>query len=120
MGRSREKQRRLGRKERLTVSKLHKKIKGYRIFGEDKKKRETKLNDRFMDYLKQNPGPVTVSNRNIPTVKLVTDVFRPEFFVTQNRRKDLCAVECKRLTEKSAKPRLKEGLSQALLYVTIL
>jgi hypothetical protein len=31
----------------------------------------------------------------------------------------LCCVECKRLTENSAKGRWKEGLSQALLYSAV-
>jgi len=117
-GRPREKQRRLGRKERQTVVNVNRKIKEYRIFNEDKNKLETKLNDRLINHLKQNPGPLTILNKNIPAVKLVTDTFRPEFFIGQSGRKDLCAVECKRLTEHSAKARLKEGLSQALLYST--
>lgn len=118
MGRQREKQVRIGQKEKNIVTALAKKIKTYRVFREMGKQRETSFNDRLMDHLRQNPHPLDVSNKKIPAAEFVGEQFRPEFYVKHGRH-HLCCVECKRLTEKSAKGRWKEGLSQALLYSAV-
>ena len=67
MGRLREKQVRIGKKERKIVSSLVKKIRGYRVFRDMGRQRETSFNDRLMDHLRQNPNPLDVSNKKIPT-----------------------------------------------------
>jgi len=118
MGRRREKQVRIGAKEKRVVTSLVKKIREYRVFRDMGKQRETSFNDRLMDHLRQNPNPLDVSNRNIPAAEFVGEQFRPEFYVQRHGRQ-LCCVECKRLTEKSAKGRWKQGLSQALLYSAV-
>lgn len=118
MGRLPEKQVRIGKREKRIVSSLVKKIRGYRVFRDMRKQRETSFNDRLMDHLRQNPNPLDASNKKIPAAEFVGEQFRPEFYVTHHRRQ-LCCVECKRLTENSAKSRWKEGLSQALLYSAV-
>ena len=118
MGRQREKQVRIGKKEGQIVAAMVEKIRGYRVFRAMGKQRETSFNDRLMDYLRQNPNPLDVSNKNIPSAEFVGEVFRPEFYAMRGSR-PLCCVECKRLTEKSAKGRWKSGLSQALLYSAV-
>ncbi len=118
MGRRPEKQVRIGKKERNVVASLVKKIKGYRVFLDMSKQRETSFNDRLMDHLRQNPNPLEISNKNIPAAQFVGEQFRPEFYVKHHGRK-LCCVECKRLTQNHAKGRWKEGLSQALLYASV-
>src|SRR5229473_2526466 len=82
------------------------------------KQRETSFNDRLMDHLRQNPHPLDVRNKKIPAAEFVGEQFRPEFYVRYHGRQ-LCCVECKRLTEKQAKGRWKEGLSQAILYSAV-
>ncbi len=118
MGRQRERQVRIGQKEKKLITSLVKKIKAYRVFRDMGKQRETSFNDRLMDHLRQNPNPLDVSNKRIPAAEFVGEQFRPEFYVKHGRHQ-LCCVECKRLTENSAKGRWKEGLSQALLYSAV-
>ncbi len=118
VGRQREKQVRIGQKEKKVVKSLVKKIKGYRVFLDMGKQRETSFNDRLMDHLRQNPHPLDVRNKKIPAAEFVGEQFRPEFYVRYHGRQ-LCCVECKRLTEKQAKGRWKEGLSQAILYSAV-
>lgn len=118
MGRRREKQVRIGQREKKLVASLVKKIKNYRVFRDMGRQRETAFNDRLMDHLRQNPNPLDVSNKKIPAAEFVGEQFRPEFYVEYHSRQ-LCCVECKRLTENSAKARWKEGLSQALLYSAV-
>jgi len=118
MGRRREKQVRIGSKEKKVVTTLVNKIKKYRVFLEMRNQRETSFNDRLMDHLRQDPHPLDVRNKNIPAAELVGEQFRPEFYVMRSRR-PLCCVECKRLTENEAKSRWKAGLSQALLYSAV-
>lgn len=118
MGRQPEKQVRIGKKERKVVATLVKKIKEYRVFREMGKQRETSFNDRLMDHLRQNPDPLDVSNKVIPSAEFVGEQFRPEFYARKGHRK-FCCVECKRLTENSAKSRWKQGVSQALLYTAV-
>lgn len=112
MGRLKEKQKRVGKKEDKQIRKLLKKIENYKIFSEMKRDRETKFNARLMDFIRQDPNSLEVTNKNIPPAEFVGETFRPEFYIGTKT----CAVECKRLTDGSAKAKWKEGLSQALLY----
>jgi hypothetical protein len=118
MGRRREKQVRIGASEKKVVASLVRKIKGYRVFRGMRNQRETSFNDRLMDHLRQNPNPLDVINKNIPVATFVGEQFRPEFYVKHHGRQ-LCCVECKRLTQNDAKGRWKAGLSQALLYSAV-
>ena len=104
MGRQREKQIRIGKKKRKDVTSLVKKIKVYRVFRDMQRQRETAFNDRLMDHLRQDPHPLSVSNKKIPSAEFVGEQFRPEFYALRGKH-PLCCVECKRLTEKSAKGR---------------
>jgi hypothetical protein len=119
MSRKPEKQKRIGFQEKRQISALVKKIRRYRIFAAMRNQRETRFNDRLMDYLRQPPNPLDVSNRKIPAAEFVGEQFRPEFYLGRNPQRRLCAVECKRLADKSAKSRWKEGLSQAILYSSV-
>jgi len=112
------KNKRIGIVEQNQIDKLVKKIKQYRIFWDMRNQRETKFNDRLLDYLRQNPNPMNVGNRKIPTVEFFGETFRPEFYLQKGSSKNLCAVECKRFKGRSVKGGLKAGLSQALLYTT--
>jgi len=118
VGRLREKQVRIGAREKKVVATFVRKIKEYRLSREMRNQRETDFNDRLMDHLRQNPNPLDVSNKNIRAAQFVGEQFRPEFYVKHGQHY-LCCVECKRLTEKAAKGRWKEGLSQALLYSAV-
>jgi len=115
MGRAKVKRKRIGHKEAASLRRLVERLKAYKIFQDDKGRRETKFNDRLIDYLRQND--VAVVNKNIATADFVGETFRPEFLLKGTGSYPLCAVECKRLTDKYAKARWKEGLSQALLYM---
>ncbi|MBI1935991.1 hypothetical protein HYS31_06130 [Candidatus Woesearchaeota archaeon] len=115
MGRTKEKQKRVGKKEDKQIRKLLKKIDNYKIFVDMKKDRETKFNARLMDHIKQGQDSLEVTNKNIPSAEFVGETFRPEFYLGKVAHKT-CAVECKRLIDKNAKTKWKEGLSQALLY----
>lgn len=115
MTKRKEKQIRIGKDERKLVDLLATKIKNYRIFPDQAKQREVKFNDRLMNHVRQNPSLRKITNQNIPTASFVKEQFRPEFYLN-HKSKPLCAVECKRLIERSAKARWKEGLSQATLY----
>jgi hypothetical protein len=119
MPRTPEKQKRLGKLERKQVDLLTKKISRYRIFSYMRNQRETRFNERLLDHLRQEPNPLVVSSKDIPVVLFADEEFRPEFYLKMGLRKTICALECKRLTKHNAKSRLKEGLSQALLYSTI-
>lgn len=118
MARKKEKQKRVGVIEQKLINKLIRKIKNYRIFKSMEKQGEVKFNDRLLDYIRQNPNPLDVNNKKIPVAKFVGEQFRPEFYLT-NQSRPICGVECKRLTDKGAKSKWKEGLSQALLYSNV-
>jgi len=119
MSRKPEKQKRIGAQEKKQIASLIRKIKRYRIFAAMKNQRETRFNDRLMDYLRQPPDPLDCSNRDIPVAEFIGEQFRPEFYLGRQPERRLCAVECKRLTNKAAKSRWKEGLSQAILYSSV-
>lgn len=112
MGRQKTKQVRIGRKENRLVRKLSKKIREYKLYKANKKG-ETYYNSQLLNWLKQDDLlKVNLSNTSIPPANFAGETFRPEFYL----KNKLCAIECKRLTEKYAKSKWKEGLSQALLY----
>lgn len=117
MGRRQIRQLKIGSKENRTLVNCVRKIKQYRIFPEQKNKRETSFNTLLMDYLRQHPKKINVSNKNIPSAEFVGETFRPEFFV-KYKSKPICCIECKRLTDATAKARWKEGISQALIYTS--
>ena len=77
MGRHREKQVRIGQKEKKIVVALVRKIREYRVFRDMGKQHETSFNDRLMDHLRQNPNPLNVSNKKIPAAEFVGEQFRP-------------------------------------------
>ncbi len=115
MSRTHDKQVRLGKKERRTVTSTKTKLKNYVLSVANKKKGEVRLNDYLMDYLKQNPRPIAIKSSGIPSATFMGEIFRPEGFVKQSGRNLLC-LECKKLVDKYAKSRWKEGLSQAIHY----
>jgi hypothetical protein len=115
MGRQPEKQVRLGKNERKTVTATKTKLKNYVLSATNKKKGEVRLNDYLMDHLKQNPRSVPIQSSSIPSVTFMGETFRPEGFVEQSGKNLLC-LECKKLVDKFAKSRWKEGLSQAIHY----
>lgn len=114
MPRGKIKQNRIGKAERKELGSFINHVADYRIAKKNSRDKETKFNDRMRDYLWQSK--FNVLNKDIPPTKVVGEIFRPEFYLKSPSGKKLCAVECKRLTERFAKSRWKEGLSQALLY----
>jgi hypothetical protein len=118
MPKTREKQKRVGPVERKLIAILVRKAGDYSIFRDMRKKKETAINHLLMHSLRQKPDPLMVSNKAIPVAKFVGEQFRPEFYLLKGTRA-ICAVECKRLTEKGAKGAWKAGLSQALLYSAV-
>lgn len=107
-------QKRIGKVEQKTLDRVMKRIAGYKIFKADKNKRETFFNHLLYRDLAQVEPRVT--NKNIHSASLVGQTFRPEFYIKGSSDVPLFCVECKKLTDKTAKQRLKEGLSQALVY----
>ncbi len=116
---TKRKNRRIGSVEQELIDNLVAKIRGYHIFWDMRNQKETKFNDRLMDHLRQEPNPLSMGNRAIPSVDLFGETFRPEFYLRRGSSKLLCAVECKRFKGKSVKSGLKADLSQALLYTTL-
>ncbi len=117
MGRKREKQKRIGKKEWKEVSVFLSKIKAYRIYWEDRNQRETRFNDRLADHLSQS---LEVRSRGtVPQIKFANETYRPDLYLQKGKTKKLCTVECKLLKDsKGAKSRFKEGLSQAIVYTS--
>lgn len=115
LGRHKRKQKRVGKKERAIIEGAIAEIKAYKITRDLRRKRETYINRDLLKYLEQRLGHESVGAKNIPVVYFVGETFRPEFYFKAGGR-PVCAIECKRLTEASAKGVWKQGLSQALLY----
>jgi hypothetical protein len=118
MGRKAIPRMRIGAYEKGRIGIARRKLKEYRIFWSQRHEGETALNKLLIDHLRQQPSPLHVENSNIPCAQFFKEKFRPEAFFETRPGKKLFAIECKRLTQKSAKGRWKEGLSQALLYAT--
>ena len=87
MNRTHDKQVRLGKKERKTVTSTKTKLKSYVLSAANKKKREVRLNDYLMGHLKQNPRPIAIESSGIPSATFMGETFRPEGFVKQSGRK---------------------------------
>ena len=107
-------QKRTGKLQQVIVNAIASKVKGHSIFKQDRKKNETFFNHRLYRDVKSINGSVT--NKQIWVAKLVGETFRPEFYIANGRHFPLLCAECKKLTDATAKTRLKEGLSQALVY----
>ena len=107
-------QKRIGKLEQLDLSAAVRRIARYKVFRQDKAKRETFFNHLLYRHLAQMEPRVT--NQNIHSATLIGQTFRPEFYLKGSNGLPLYCVECKKLTDETAKQRLKEGLSQALVY----
>lgn len=105
---------RIGKNERNTINNLLKRTRAFRIFKQQKNKSEVYFNDLLINHLKQTK--LSVKNRGIHSSNMFGEVFRPECYVDSDGSYPLCAFECKKLTDSSAKSRWKEGLSQSILY----
>ncbi|MGB9153505.1 MAG: hypothetical protein WCD70_10510 [Alphaproteobacteria bacterium] len=112
-GRKPEPQKRIGKNERKKLNAVIKAIKNHKVFHDQKKEHETRFNDRLRHSLRQKNFEVINKGAS---VTFVGETFRPEFYVPNGSGELFCAIECKRLTEAYAKPRWKEGLSQAVIY----
>jgi len=88
-GRQREKQVRIGQKEKKVVKSLVKKIKDIAFFSTWESSAKH-LQRSTMDHLRQNPYPLDVRNKKIPAAEFVGEQFRPEFYVRYHGRN--CAV----------------------------
>lgn len=107
-------QKKIGPTEKADVDAAIKCLSHYKVFSQDKEKNETFFNHLLYRHLLQIEPRVT--NKNIHSVSLVGETFRPEFCIKGNKSFPLFCVECKKLTDTTAKSRFKEGLSQALVY----
>ena len=114
MARKQIAQKRMGRTESGQFGALLKEVKKFKIFPQQKKLGETKLNAFLINYLLQRN--LNIENKNIVTAKFVKETFRPECLLRGSGKYPICAIECKKLDDKLAKARWKEGLSQSLLY----
>jgi hypothetical protein len=114
MGRKSTPQKRMGKKEQGQFGALLKNVKNFKIFSQQNTLGEVELNKFLINNLLQRS--LGVKNKNIPPAKFVGETFRPECFLEGTGQYPLCAIECKKLNDKYAKARWKEGLSQALLY----
>ena len=107
-------QKRMGRKEAGQFGALLREVRRFKIFPNQKNLGETKLNAFLINHLLQRN--LSVENKNIACAKFVGETFRPECLLRGKGTYPLCAIECKKLNDKYAKARWKEGLSQSLLY----
>jgi hypothetical protein len=88
--------------------------KAFKVFQHQKKLGETKLNAFLINHLLQ--CSLNIEKRNINVARFVGEKFRPECLLRGTGKYPVCAIECKKLNDKFAKARWKEGLSQSLLY----
>lgn len=109
-------QKRIGPAEMDLVNISIKLILRYRILPQDHARKETFFNHLLFRHVAQTIKQAT--NKDIHSVGLISETFRPEFFVKGSKRFPLFCVECKKITDATAKSRFKEGLSQALVYST--
>jgi hypothetical protein len=102
MGRKKTPRKRMGKKERGQFGALLKHVKAFKIFPQQKKLGETKLNTFLINHLLQrNLG---VENKNITPAKFVGESFRPECLLRGSGKYRLCAIECKNSTTNSPRP----------------
>lgn len=115
MGRISVPQKRLGKIEAGQLGALIKCVRDFKIFNDQKKLGETALTKYLIHHLKQHD--IHFENTKIEAAKFFGETFRPEGLLRGSSTKyPLCAIECKKLNDHTAKVRWKEGLSQALLY----
>lgn len=114
MARTRIVQKRLGKIETRQFLALLKALRTFKIFQQQGKLGETKLNALLINYLLQ--CDLNIENKNIIAAKFVGETFRPECLLRGSGHYPICAIECKKLNDEFAKSRWKEGLSQSLLY----
>ena len=107
-------QKRTGPVEQAAVNTAIRQIAHYKVFEQDKKRKETFFNHLLYRHLLQVEPRVT--NQGIHSVTLVGETFRPEFCIRGGGEYPLFCVECKKLTDVTAKARFKEGLSQSIVY----
>lgn len=107
-------QKRIGINEQSSIDAAIKQLSHYKILKRDKGRKETFFNHLLFRHLVQIEPNAT--NNGIHSVTLVGETFRPEFCIRGNSQHPLFCVECKKLTEATAKARFKEGLSQSLVY----
>jgi hypothetical protein len=107
-------QKRLGTKEAKIFKNLLAEVKAFKVFTDQKKLGETRLNALLMHHLRVQA--IAMENTNIVPAKFVGETFRPEFMLKGSGKYPICAIECKKLNDQYAKARWKEGLSQSLLY----
>ena len=107
-------QKKIGPVEKASVDSAIKQLSSYKVFSQDKDRKETFFNHLLYRHLAQVEDRVT--NKGIHSVTLVGETFRPEFCIRGSKEYPLFCVECKKLTDVTAKSRFKEGLSQALVY----
>lgn len=104
---------RVGPNEQVTLNAIIKKARNFKIFKQNKNEGETYFNNLLINVIRQGSD---IENKNIHSAKFVGETFRPECYVKGAGSIPLCAFECKKLSEKAAKSRWKDGLSQAILY----
>jgi hypothetical protein len=114
MARKKIAQKRLGKVEAGQFGAVLKEIKAFKIFPNQRGLGETKLNAFLINHLLQRN--LKIENKNITAAKFVGETFRPECLLRGTGTYPICAIECKKLSDKFAKARWKEGLSQCLLY----
>jgi hypothetical protein len=114
MARRRIVQKRMGKVEVGQFSALLKEVRAFKLFPQHTHFGETKLNALLINYLLQRD--LNIENKNITSAKFVGETFRPECLLRGSGKYPICAIECKKLDDRSAKARWKEGLSQSLLY----
>jgi hypothetical protein len=105
---------RIGPNERAILNKILKRCHKFRVFIQHKKKNETYFNDLLINDLRQ--AGLEMKDRRIPKARFVGETFRPDCYVRGRGKIPICAVECKKLTDDSAKALWRAGLSQAILY----
>jgi hypothetical protein len=107
-------QKRMGKVEAGRFGAVIKEIKSFKVFPNQKKLGETKLNAFLINHLLQRE--LNIENKDITPARFVGETFRPECLLRGSGKYPICAIECKKLNDQFAKARWKEGLSQSLLY----
>jgi len=99
-------QKRIGTKEQQSIDAAIAQLSKYKILKRDKGRKETFFNHLLFRHLVQVEPDAT--NSGIHQVTLVGETFRPEFCIRGKATNPLFCVECKKLTETTAKARFKE------------
>jgi hypothetical protein len=107
-------QKRVGKNEQVLLNKALASIHKFNVYKQHKARGETFFNHLLIQHLRQ--GKVPVKNQSIHPAKLFGERFLPECFLAGSGVLPLFAIECKKLTDTTAKGRWKQGVSQAILY----